>query len=94
MMKSKVTGNVRLINAAAKEAILELDREPRRESRLAMIQMLIPLGLSAVEAELQAEVRELSGDRYTRGGALDRWGSNRGSVFSRGSEGQRRRASG
>jgi len=81
MMKSKVTGNVRLINAAAKEAILELDREPRRESRLAMIQMLIPLGLSAVEAELQAEVRELSGDRYTRGGALDRWGSNRGSVF-------------
>ena len=53
------------------------------ESRLSMIQMLIPLGLRAVEEELQAEVRALiGGDRYDRtGGGNKRWGSNPGSVF-------------
>ena len=53
------------------------------ESRLSMIQMLIPLGLQAVEAELQAEVRALSGgNRYDRTGTgIKRWGHNPGSVF-------------
>jgi transposase-like protein len=53
------------------------------ESRLSMIQMLIPLGLQAVEEELQAEVRALAGgDRYSRtGSGIKRWGSNPGSVF-------------
>ena len=53
------------------------------ESRLSMIQMLIPLGLRAVEEELQAEVRTLiGGDRYGRtGGGKKRWGTNPGSVF-------------
>jgi putative transposase len=53
-----------------------------RESRLAMIQALIPLGLKAVEEELQGEVRELVGERYERGnGVVKRWGANPGSVF-------------
>lgn len=53
-----------------------------RESRLAMIQALIPLGLRAVEEELQGEVRGLVGDRYERGnGSVKRWGANPGSVF-------------
>jgi putative transposase len=53
------------------------------ESRLSMIQMLIPLGLQAVEAELQAEVRGLAGgNRYDRTGtSIKRWGYNPGSVF-------------
>ncbi len=51
------------------------------ESRLAMIQMLIPVGLKAVEEALQSEVSELVGDRYSRGGDKKRWGSNPGSVF-------------
>lgn len=53
------------------------------ESRLSMIQMLIPLGLQAVEAELQAEVRRLAGgNRYDRTGtSIKRWGHNPGSVF-------------
>lgn len=53
------------------------------ESRLSMIQMLIPLGLQAVEEELQAEVRALAGgERYSRtGSGVKRWGSNPGSVF-------------
>lgn len=52
-----------------------------REARIAMIQQLIPLGLMAVEEELQGEILELAGPRYSRGGAQKRWGSNPGSVF-------------
>jgi transposase-like protein len=53
------------------------------ESRLSMIQMLIPLGLRAVEEELQAEVRaKVGGGRHDRtGGDNKRWGQNPGSVF-------------
>jgi putative transposase len=53
------------------------------ESRLSMIQMLIPLGLKAVEEELQAEVRShVGGGRHDRtGGNNKRWGQNPGSVF-------------
>lgn len=52
-----------------------------REARIAMIQQLIPLGLMAVEDELQGEILELAGPRYSRGGAVKRWGANPGSVF-------------
>src|SRR5436305_12867725 len=81
MMKARCVGKGRTINAKAKEAILEMEQNLGRENRLAMIQMLIPLGLEAVERELQAEVRELAGERHARGGNIDRWGSNPGSVF-------------
>ena len=48
-----------------------------------MIQMLIPLGLQAVEEELQAEVRRhVGGGRHDRTGSDNkRWGQNPGSVF-------------
>lgn len=48
-----------------------------------MIQALIPLGLKAVEEELQWEVRGLvGGESHERtGGSLKRWGQNPGSVF-------------
>jgi putative transposase len=52
-----------------------------RETRIAMIQQLIPLGLMAVEEELQGEILELAGPRHSRGGRLKRWGANAGSVF-------------
>lgn len=55
--------------------------ELRRESRIQMIQMLIPLGLEAVQMELQSEVTALAGERHERGGTMKRWGSNPGSVF-------------
>jgi putative transposase len=53
------------------------------ESRLSMIQMLIPLGLQAVEQELQAEITALAGGKkYGRSQTgVKRWGSNPGSVF-------------
>ena len=37
-----------------------------RDTRIALIQALIPIGLDAVAEELQNEVTRLSGDRYTR----------------------------
>lgn len=51
------------------------------DSRAALIQMLIPIALSAVNEELQSEVSRLAGSRYGRGkGSLRRWGYNPGSV--------------
>ena len=51
---------------------------------LAMIQALIPLGLRAVEAALQAEVTALAGRRYAhadgRAGVV-RWGTQAGSIY-------------
>lgn len=55
-----------------------------RTAALAMIQALIPLGLQAVEAALQAEVTALAGARYAHGDAhpgVARWGSQPGSIF-------------
>jgi len=54
------------------------------DTRVALIQALIPLGLGAVEEELQREVERLAGPRYARkDGAPDRvrWGRQRGSVY-------------
>jgi len=51
------------------------------ESRIALIQQLIPIGLMAVEDALQSEVEELAGVRYRRDdNSHKRWGSNLGSV--------------
>lgn len=50
-------------------------------SRIALIQMLIPIGLRAVEEELQREVTQLAGERYSGEGDAVRWGYNAGSVY-------------
>ncbi len=58
-----------------------LNRE-RGASRIELIQMLIPLGLAAVEAELQSEVIQIAGGRYSRDlPQFKRWGYNDGSVY-------------
>jgi transposase-like protein len=57
---------------------------PQFDTRVEMIQMLIPLGLKAVGDLLREEVTALAGARYERGGGLPghvRWGSQRGSVY-------------
>jgi transposase-like protein len=69
------------INEKAQAAIEEVERDMSREGRWAAIQALIPLGIMAVEAELQREISEIAGERYSRGGAVKRWGANPGSVF-------------
>lgn len=49
-------------------------------SKIALIQMLIPIGLKAVEEVLQEEVSSLAGEKYSREGEVTRWGYNPGSV--------------
>ncbi len=54
------------------------------DTRVAMIQALIPLGLKAVREVLQEEVTALAGVRYSRSGGLPgyaRWGGQPGSVY-------------
>ena len=54
------------------------------DTRIALIQALIPLGLDAVAEELQSEVTRLAGDRYSRKDTQNpnrRWGSQQGSVY-------------
>jgi putative transposase len=54
------------------------------ETRIAVIQALIPLGLQAVEEALQHEVLTLAGPRYARGHrspGVHRWTPQRGSIY-------------
>ncbi len=51
--------------------------------KLGMIQELIPLGLKAVAEELQNEVKQIAGVKYSRGTDVARWGSQDGSVYLR-----------
>lgn len=53
------------------------------DSRVALIQELIPIGLMHIADELKREVEELAGERYKRGGiaGYDRWGEQEGSVY-------------
>jgi len=58
--------------------LLELD------TRVELIQALIPIGLEAVNEVLQKEVCQLAGERYSREGGLPgyaRWGGQRGAVY-------------
>jgi transposase-like protein len=83
-MRTTVYKDTKRINGRAKQVIQEMERGVIvKESRIAMIQALIPLGLKAIEAELQDEVTQLvGGDHYERtGGKLKRWGYNPGSAF-------------
>lgn len=62
----------------------EILADPRSnvDTRMTLIQMLIPLGLKAVEEELQREVKDLVGARHERtDNDLVRWGKNAGSVY-------------
>ena len=54
------------------------------DSRVAMIQALIPIGLEAVAEQLQQEVEVLAGKRYSREGGLPghyRWGNESRSIY-------------
>jgi hypothetical protein len=54
------------------------------DSRVELIQALIPLGLEAVQELLAQEVTALAGARYQRGGGVPgyaRWGGQDGSVY-------------
>jgi len=70
---------VKRVNGKKEDGNSEIERDV--DSRAALIQMLIPIALEAVNEELQSEVSRLVGIRYDRsGGPLRRWGHNPGSV--------------
>ena len=53
-------------------------------TRIEMIQALIPIGLMAVAEQLEQEVKHLTGERYSRQGGLPghhRWGSQPRSIY-------------
>ena len=53
------------------------------DTRIEMIQALIPIGLMAVAEQLKEEVKQLAGERYSRQGGLPghhRWGSQPRSI--------------
>jgi len=53
-------------------------------TRVEMIQALIPIGLMAVAEQLEEEVKELAGDRYSRQGGRAghyRWGTQPRSIY-------------
>ena len=78
ILKKGKRGN-RKERLVAYEEMLNLDGN---STRIELIQMLIPLGLQAVEEELQSEVMKIAGVHYTRTHPdFKRWGCNEGSVF-------------
>lgn len=79
----KKTVNKREARIKAGNELIEKLRNEKESlmSRLKLIQMLVPVGLLAVENQMQEEVKAISGARYQRGGEVDRWGYNGGSVY-------------
>ena len=58
-----------------------LDAGQTINAKTELIQMLIPLGLNAVNDVLQEEMTALAGVKYSRAGAASRWGEQHGSVY-------------
>lgn len=81
-MKS-ITKKKTWINNEGKRRMMEtvMGLDAARESRLASIQMLIPVGLAAVNEALQKEWASLVGQRYGHGKPMGPWGENAGSVY-------------
>lgn len=81
-----IRNRIPVCNTNSKESsILDgLAGEEDFDTRIAMIQELIPIGLMAVNDILQQEVARLAGARYSRkqgAGDIVRWGSQSGSVY-------------
>ena len=84
----KVSSNAPEVKSIEKEnftspPLLEEDLSAL-DTRIELIQALIPLGLEAVAEELQSDVTRLTGEKYSRKGTKNsnrRWGSQQGSVY-------------
>lgn len=80
-MRRTVTKRSVRINAGRRMVARMQDRNEPLAVRLGMMQLLVPVGLAAVEEEMQAEVSNQAGKKYSRMGNVDRWGYNDGSVY-------------
>ncbi len=84
MKKVVRIGKGRKVRVMPAEVLRTIPGEAEVDSRVELIQALIPLGLAAVEDALSWEVRRLAGERYQRPGRPPgqvRWGRQRGSVY-------------
>ena len=80
MRKVLRIGSKRKPKTTKQEKALSCDLNTRVE----MIQALIPIGLMAVAEQLKEEVKHLTGERYSRQGGLPghhRWGSQPRSIY-------------
>ncbi len=87
-MSKRVVGNGRRRKGVPSAGVAgREDRQanlPEVDTRVELIQALIPIGLEAVNEVLQQEVCRLAGERYRRAGGVAghaRWGAQRGSVY-------------
>lgn len=83
---TKTRGKAKIKVSKKRQAVMNKILESYSEEQdttIAVIQELIPLGLTAVGEQLQREVQELTGRRYQRGTDNSRWGSQPGSVYLR-----------
>lgn len=77
----KVAKKTARIKAGKKMIRTLKEKGVNQQARLALIQMLVPVGLVAAEDEMEQEALALAGPRYERGKANSGWGSNPGSVY-------------
>jgi putative transposase len=80
MRKVLRIGSKRKPKPTKEEESLSLDFN----TKVQMIQALIPIGLMAVGEQLEEEVKQLAGERYSRQGGLarhHRWGSQPRSIY-------------
>ena len=72
----------RKIKIVSKEMMEKMFKEASSiDSKAQLIQMLIPIGLDAVNDALQKEFEALAGTKHSRESAASRWGSQPGSVY-------------
>lgn len=83
---AKKRGKAKVKISDKRKAVMERIVDAHSEEfdmRMSVIQELIPIGLTAVAEELQAEVKRLAGEKHSRGAENIRWGSQNGSVYLR-----------
>lgn len=83
---AKRRGKAKIKVSVQRKAAMKLIADSYSEefdTKMMMIQALIPLGLKAVMEELQHEVHCLAGEKHSRIGSIARWGRQSGSVYLR-----------
>jgi transposase-like protein len=72
----------RKIKIVSKEVMEKMIQDTQTiNTKTELIQMLVPLGLKAVNDALQEEIKTLAGEKHSRQGQASRWGRQPGSVY-------------
>ncbi len=83
---AKRRGKAKIKISSKREAVMQRIVDSYSEdinTKISVIQDLIPLGLKAVAEELKKEVERLAGVKHSRSGNNARWGRQDGSVYLR-----------